>query len=147
MEITMKKFARRNISTASSTKWLMASVLISVVLMIGGCGGSGSPDSNDGQVINEIVLPTDLLLNLNCANVGVAFETCIEEDPENPFRTVTILEFDVNNPDAEIKFDLANQIPAGPTGAKARFYLWATALARRASGENQYYTALAQQDD
>ena len=33
--------------------------------------------------------------------------------------------------------------PAGRTGAKARFYLWATALARRASGENQWYTARA----
>jgi len=34
-------------------------------------------------------------------------------------------------------------LPPGPSGAKARFYLWATALARRPSGENQYYTAKA----
>jgi hypothetical protein len=38
---------------------------------------------------------------------------------------------------------LFNSIPPGPTGAKARFYFWATALARRPSGENQFYTALA----
>jgi hypothetical protein len=65
------------------------------------------------------------------------------EDPENPFATVPIIEFDVNNPEATNKFDLFNSIPAGPTGAKARFYFWATALARRPSGENQFYTALA----
>ena len=37
----------------------------------------------------------------------------------------------------------ADQIPAGPTGAKARFYLWATALARSPSGENRWYVAQA----
>jgi hypothetical protein len=75
--------------------------------------------------------------------VGIAAETCVLDDPENPFRTVPTNEYDVNFPDAETKFDLANNIPVGPTGAKARFYLWATALARRPSGENQWYTARA----
>jgi hypothetical protein len=37
----------------------------------------------------------------------------------------------------------SRRFPQGPTGAKARFYFWATALARRQSGENQFYTALA----
>ncbi len=32
----------------------------------------------------------------------------------------------------------SKQIPDGPEYAKARFYFWATALARRGSGENQY---------
>ena len=41
------------------------------------------------------------------------------------------------------KFNLAMDIPAGPTGAKARFYLWATALANAPMGENQWYTARA----
>lgn len=110
------------------------------VLIAAGCS---SPSSDDGKVINSIELPTDTLLDLNCADVGVFPESCILTDPANPFLTATIGEFDVNNPDAETKFELANSIPLGPTGAKARFYLWATALARRPSGENQWYTARA----
>ena len=56
---------------------------------------------------------------------------------------LTILEFDENNPGGENKFELFNSIPPGPQGAKARFYLWATALARRPTGENQFFTALS----
>jgi len=108
--------------------------------VLAGCGG---PGSGDGTVINEIVLPTDTLLDLACEDVGINNETCVLDDPNNPFLYVSITEFDVNNPDAENKFDLNNALPAGPTGAKARFYLWATALARRPSGENQWYTARA----
>jgi hypothetical protein len=110
------------------------------VLIAGGCE---SPSDEDGVVINTIVLPTDVVLNLACANVGIYQETCVLGDPENPYVTTAIIEFDPNNPDADNKFDLFNSIPAGPTGAKARFYFWATALARRQSGENQFYTALA----
>jgi hypothetical protein len=109
--------------------------------LLSGC--SGEPGPNDGEVINRIVLPTDTLLNLACADVGIFDEKCVLEDPENPFAKVAIIEFDVNDPDATNKFDLFNSIPKGPTGAKARFYFWATALARRSSGENQFYTALA----
>jgi len=111
-----------------------------VILFTSGCK---EPSDSDGVNITTIVLPTDTLLNLNCADVGINSETCVLDDPENPFRSVATNEYDVNNPDAETKFDLANKIPAGPSGAKARFYLWATALARRASGENQWYTARA----
>lgn len=110
------------------------------ILAITGCS---SPGGDDGVVINEIVLPTDTLLNLNCADVGIFPETCVLDDPENPYRETATKEFDVNDPDAETKFALADQIPPGPTGAKARFYLWATALARFPSGENQWYTARA----
>ncbi len=121
----------------------MAVLIGTLTLMAAGISSCGGPSSGEGQVITEITLPTDVLLNLNCANVGIYPEQCVLDDPENPYRTTTIREFDVNNPDAEFKFDLANEIPAGPTGAKARFYLWATALARRDNGENQFYTALA----
>ena len=119
------------------------------MLALAGCSSKGA---GDGEVINGpgceatdtcIVLPTDTLLNLNCPDVGIFIEQCVLEDPENPFINAGTAEFNVNDPDAETKFDLFNEIPKGPTGAKARFYLWATALARRASGENQYYTALA----
>lgn len=113
---------------------------IGLALFLAGCG---SPGSGDGRVITTIELPTDTLLDLNCAEAGVFPEPCILTDPQNPFRDVTVAEFNVNDPDADTKFDLANQIPAGPTGAKARFYLWATALARFPSGENQWYTARA----
>ncbi|MFU8896759.1 MAG: hypothetical protein ACNA8J_10260 [Gammaproteobacteria bacterium] len=118
-----------------------AVVLLALSLLaVSGCDGRSS---SDGQVINQILLPTDTLLNLGCADVGIAAETCVLEDPENPFAFVATPEFDVNNPDGPSKFDLANNIPPGPEGAKARFYLWATALARRPSGENQWYTARA----
>ena len=109
-------------------------------LLVGGCE---SPDDSDGVEFNAIVLPTDTLLNLACAEAGIGFEKCVLEDPENPFVLVATPEFNVNNPDGPTKFDLANNIPPGPTGAKARFYLWATALARFPSGENQWYTARA----
>lgn len=102
-------------------------------------------DDGDGVVINGIQLPNDTLLNLSCADMGISVggNPCVLDDPDNPFRTTLIREFDVNNPDAETKFALVNQIPPGPQYAKARVYFWATALARRASGENQWFTARA----
>jgi hypothetical protein len=111
-------------------------------ILLAGC--SGSPKDSDGEVISGIVLPTDVVLNLACENVGVYPENCVLGDPENPFITTTIIEFDPNAPPgSDDKFDLLATIPAGPAGAKARFYFWATALARRPSGENQWYTAKA----
>jgi len=119
----------------------LALLLVSLgALAVSGCE---SPDESDGVRYDAIVLPTDTLLNLACADVGIFDNTCVLEDPENPFATVAIIEFDENNPEAFNKLELASQIPSGPDGAKARFYFWATALARRASGENQFYTALA----
>jgi hypothetical protein len=126
----------RPLSTRAGITVLLAIVIVAV----SGCDGRSN---SDGEVINQILLPTDTLLNLGCADVGIAAERCVLVDPENPFAFVAIPEFDVNNPDGPTKFDLANSIPAGPAGAKARFYLWATALARRPSGENQWYTARA----
>lgn len=105
--------------------------------------GCSSPGGGDGVVVNNIVLPTDTLLNLYCPEVGIAGETCVLDDPENPYRKTATREFNANDPDAETKFALAEKIAPGPTGAKARFYLWATALARFPSGENQYFTAVA----
>jgi hypothetical protein len=123
--------------------------------------------------VNGLTLPTDLVLNLYCVNAGVydprslqnppdpanGDPTCILNDPENPFRTATIPEFDANNPNAPTKFDILPpdgpdpcavppDPPPGdpsymPLGEKAEFYFWATALARRPSGENQYYVARA----
>jgi hypothetical protein len=121
-------------------------VLVTMVLglsavLVGSCGGE--PGADDGEIINAIILPTDTLLNLACADVGIVTDNCVLGDPENPFVTVPIIEFNVNDPASANKFQLFNGIPRGRNGAKARFYFWATALARRASGENQFYTALA----
>ncbi len=120
---------------------VLATVLLCASgLLVTGCA---EPGADDGEIINAIILPTDTLVNLACEDVGIFTEQCVLEDPENPFVFVPIIEFDVNNPEAGNKFQLFNSIPAGRTGAKARYYFWATALARRASGENQFYTALA----
>ncbi len=128
---------RHSIKTHAALFRLPLMVLIALITV--GCGGSNSGGTN----ITSIPLPTDTLLNLYCENAGVWPDSCVAQDPQNPYRNVVIREFDVNNPDAETKFALADAIPEGRTGAKARFYLWATALARRASGENQWYTARA----
>lgn len=121
----------------------LMTMLLGCGILVAGCGG-GERTDKDGEVISGIVLPTDVVLNLACENVGVYPENCVLGDPENPFITTTIVEFDENAPPGtDDKFDLLATIPEGPTGAKARFYFWATALARRASGENQWYTAQA----
>ena len=119
--------------------WILLMGLAAV--MTAGC--SSERDAADGQLFNAIVLPTDPVLEpVLCGCRACGFETCVLDDPENPFATTTILEFDgPDNPGN--KFEIANTIPLGPTGAKARFYFWATAFAYRQSGENQYYTALA----
>lgn len=129
-------------------KTALPAVLKSLIMLLFGMGvltasGCKEPDVSDGVVTNTIVLPTDSLLNLACEGVGINDETCVLSDPANPFISVATTEFDINNPDAETKFDLSALIPEGPIGAKARFYLWSTALARRNSGENQFLTALA----
>ncbi|MBU2677817.1 MAG: hypothetical protein KJP16_12110 [Gammaproteobacteria bacterium] len=112
----------------------IAILLVSLAaIMTAGC--AEERDQTDGQLANEIMLPTDLLLNLACEFVGINGETCVLDDPENPYASISI-----GNSN---KFTLFDSIPGGPTGAKARFYLWATALARAPSGENQWYTARA----
>jgi hypothetical protein len=130
---------RNRIQAASNVVRTPVVVLLGL-LVLSGCEG---PSAGDGTVINGLVLPTDVVLNLACENVGIYPENCVLGDPENPFVTTTIIEFDANNPLQDDKFDLLATIPEGPSGAKARFYLWATALARRPSGENQWYTAKA----
>jgi hypothetical protein len=125
-------------------KGLLLLLLGALSLGVAGCDGGGERDEKDGELFNTIILPTDVVLNLACVDVGVHPETCVLDDPENPFALVPITEYNINDPDAEFnKFNLFNSIPLGPNGAKARFYLWATALARFPSGENQYYTAKA----
>ena len=117
--------------------------LLTVVVGFFVLSGCDERDSGDGEVINNIILPTDVVLNLHCEDVGIGEETCVLDDPENPYALVATGEFDPNDPLSPRKFLLLQDIPPGPSGAKARFYLWATALARFPSGENQWYTARA----
>ncbi len=117
-------------------------VLAVGLLLTSGCNEL-ERDDGDGVTLNGVELPKDTLLNLSCADMGVYTERCVLEDPDNPFRNALIREFDVNNPDADTKFALLAQIPSGPQYAKARVYFWSTALARRPSGENQWFTARA----
>ena len=134
--------SNRNTMRTRAAAFKGASIMLTGLFALG-LAGCESPGEADGTVANSLVLPTDVVLDLACADVGINTEQCVLLDPENPFINVVVAEFDVNNPDAETKFDLNALIPAGETGAKARFYLWATALARRPSGENQWYTAQA----
>jgi hypothetical protein len=111
------------------------------VLSVAAC----NPDKDNATVVNQTVLPTDFRLDLKCENVGIFTETCVLEDSNNPYADSFIKEFDPNLPDdQETKFDQVDELtPPGPEGAKSRFYFWATALARRSSGENQFFTAVA----
>jgi len=146
----MRNLLLKRAQHAFASKGLTALIGLSVLL----AAGCSSPGSDSGEVtgtadletqtiVGAIPLPTDTLLNLECLDVGISPNVCVLQDPENPWVGTATREFNVNDPSAETKFDLANKIPTGPNGAKARFYLWATALARFPSGENQYYTALA----
>lgn len=135
MQNLTKSTTRLGILKKAGTALLLASLI--------GLSACQERDAEDGMLANNIALPQDSLLNLACADMGIYIETCVLDDPENPFRNTVILEFDVNNPNAETKFDLLNEIPTGPNYAKARVYFWATAMARRASGENQWFLARA----
>lgn len=104
---------------------LMVSVL---TLFLTACGGG------NGVAVNGVILPVDYLLNLFCADMGIADSKCVLDDPENPYARSLVNDSN--------KFELYEQSPS----AKASFYLWATALARNPTGENQYYTALSLHD-
>ena len=110
-----------------------------LVLLVSACGKS----SSDGDKENKVKLPTDTRLDLYCADVGLFNETCVLDDPDNPYaRTPFAFEVVLEGEDGFNlgKFQLAADVADNP---KAFFYLWATALARAPTGENQYYTALA----
>jgi hypothetical protein len=132
--------------THNTTRSHIAGCLFSLltVLVTTGC-----EDPEGGGTAFTLNLPTDTLLNLHCPDAGITGETCVLDDPENPFVNAVISEFSVEaemageDQPASNKFNYNDATTPGAAGAKARFYLWATALARFPSGENQYYTALA----
>lgn len=121
MKYSTQKYAHIKID-----RFIFISILTVPLFFIAGCNGGG-----DGEVVNDLSLPTDLVLSLFCPDVGLAGEKCILDDPENPFAN--------SNVNDETKFDLAEDLPS----PKASFFMWGTALALSPSGENQYYTALS----
>jgi len=92
---------------------------------------SCAPSASDGTNANTVGLPTDTALNLYCANVGINIDGCVLFDPNNPYANVAVND--------TTKWILNTAAPS----AKAKFYVWATALARSPTGENQYFTAQA----
>ena len=112
-----KSMTIRNLGMAAILAFLMTA-----------CGGG------DGVEVNEVKLPLDYTLNLYCPNAGIADNTCILDDPENPYARSLVNDV--------TKWELYEDSPS----AKSDFYLWATALARNPIGENQYYTALSLHD-
>ena len=79
--------------------------------------------------------PTAVLSNtgfsLYCPNVGIATDTCVLNDPENPYASQTVND--------STKWAFAN----ASASERDKFYVWATAQARDPKGENQYYAALS----
>jgi hypothetical protein len=92
---------------------------------------AGCDVEDSGVIRNEVALPTDSVLNFVCENEGIFPEECVLENPENPYRTANVTD--------DTKFGLSDDAPS----AKSRYYVWATALARQPTGENQYFTALS----
>jgi len=136
----MKLFRKH--AQLSDAKIGRLAIACSLLLMLAGCG----KDSDDGEVVNTLAIPTDVVLNLYCADIGIYTETCVLDDPDNPYASVP---FVTENPDPDAppgqdfndaKFALAAAVAGNP---KATFYVYATAQARSPSGENQWYTARA----
>ena len=117
-------------SSRKARAWSLVPAVV-LVLSFAGCKGGGG---GGGKSADSVALPVDYVLNLFCPNEGINTNTCVLDDPENPYARSLVND--------DTKFDLYNTSPS----AKSDFYLWATALALMTSGENQYYTALSLHD-
>ena len=126
----MKLFTKH--AQSSGAKYGRLAIVCSLFLIFAGCG----KDSDDGEVRNEIDIPTDIVLNLFCEDIGIFTETCVLDDPDNPYASVP---FVTANPDPDAdpgadfnaaKFALAADVAGNP---KATFYVYATAQARAPS--------------
>ncbi len=95
-------------------------VLVLALVVAAGCTADGDPW--DGES-----LPTEL--TLYSPDVGVHPDRSILDDPDNPFAVGALADTTV--------WELQSN-----GGNVAAFYAWATANARGASGERQYYAAL-----
>lgn len=71
----------------------------------------------------------DVTFQLHSENVGIYPDTSVLDDPNNPFAQST--------PGEETKWDIQSN-----AAAAARFYAWATLLARQPGGEAQFYVGI-----
>ena len=108
----------------------------SIFLLTTGCS-----EVDGGTVQNEVKLPEDSVLNFACEDEGIYLEPCVLDNPANPYANVAITADNFYPGSPNDKFVLNDAAPS----AKARYYLWASALAKGAGipGENQYYTAVS----
>ena len=90
-----------------------------------GCSGGGGTDKTKTKLDTSTTLES-----LYCEDEGIYGDTCVLDDPDNPFA-------DAHFPDAQSYFELAEGLPS----AQSAFYLWATALARQPAPEFQYLVA------
>lgn len=132
----MKTTFKQDAHSTGSKGWRLA-ILCLLASMAMACG----KDDSDGEVRNAVALPVDNVLNLYCADIGINTETCVLDDPDNPYALTPFATMDPTDENAfnTAKFELANAAPS----PKAKFYVYATALARAPTGENQWYTARA----
>ena len=124
----MKTLITKFIDYPAKNPGFLAGLILTTSLLVltAGC------DAEDSGVIrNEVPLPTDSQLNFLCEDEGIFPEECVLENPDNPYRTANVND--------DTKFELSDDAPS----AKSRYYVWATALARQPTGENQYFTALS----
>lgn len=103
-------------------KYIIIALLVLAVL---GC------DVKNGDKVSGLDLPTDYELNLFGENEGLYPDTNVLDNPQNPYRQVSIT--------MDNFWNLYDESPS----AKARFYLCATMLARIPTGEYQYFTAVS----
>ena len=137
MNKLINKCSKLTLSKVSYT-----SALLLLLASMGGCVGDSGWDS--GTVANTAVTPRGPLTSLTCPNVGINDETCVLSDTNNPYRNISVT--------GETKWDLETEANASMQAASISdsqlgYYLWATALAREPSGENQFYTAVALQNN
>jgi hypothetical protein len=108
----------------------MKTIYILIILgllaaLITGC------DVKQGEMVSGLDIPVDYTLDLYGENEGLYPDTNVLNDPNNPYRYASI--------NMENVWDLNDECPS----AKAKFYLWATMLARIPTGEYQYFTAFS----
>ncbi len=122
-----------------------------LALAIAGC----APGSGDGDTVDAINLPVgELALDLYCEDFALANESCVLDDPDNPFARAAI-DWGNTEPVPTGKFGFYNlvllpelegiygsPIPAG-IKEKIDVYYWATAQAIAPNGENQWLVAQA----
>ena len=98
-------------------------ILSLALLLIAGC------DRKTGTLVDVVDLPTDYVLDLYSVNEGIYPDQSVLANPANPYADANI--------NMENVWDL-NDVSPSP---KAKFYLWASALANIPIGEYQFFTA------